>query len=232
MKIKKNKRHIRVKVLYRPTGDLGASDARFLDFSEKNFGCMSVRFWRKNILIRMCSLRKLVKELEVNQKELAKILGLTDRHIRRLRDEYGLFQKKTGKRTYTLESCVPEYIDYKLEEAGKAGNAFNREKQLAEHEEIKKKISILKLRKLKRQLHEAVDVEEFLTDMLISFRSTLLSIPQKVTPMLVGEDDSNVILEILEREVFETLKTLSEYNPMKIDKEEDLFDDADDDEEE
>ena len=59
-----------------------------------------------------------------------------------------------------------------------------------------------------------------------------MSIPQKVTPMLVGEDDSNVILEILEREVFETLKTLSEYNPMKIDKEEDLFDDADDDEEE
>ena len=155
--------------------------------------------------------------MEVNQKQLAKILGLTDRHIRRLRDEYGLFQKKDGKRTYTLESCVPEYIQYKLEEVGKAGNSFNKEKQQAEHEAIKKKISELKLRKLRGQLHEAADVELFLTDMLSAFRNKLLGIPQKLTPLLIGEDDSNVILNLLEKELYGALSELSEYDPLEID---------------
>ena len=170
--------------------------------------------------------------MEANQKQLAKILGLTDRHIRRLRDEYGLFKKQEGKRTYTLESCVPEYLEYKLEEAGKTGSGYNKEKQQAEHEEIKKKISMLKLRKLQGQLHEAADVEIFLTDMLSAFRNRLLSIPQKVTPLLVGEDDNNVIMDILEKEIFGALGELSEYDPQKIDGEQDASELYEEDEEE
>ena len=170
--------------------------------------------------------------MEANQKQLAKILGLTDRHIRRLREEYGLFVKEDGKRTYTLESCVPEYLDYKMEEVGKSGNGYNKEKQQAEHEEIKKKISTLKLRKLQGQLHEAAYVESFLTDMLSAFRNRLLSIPQKVTPLLVGEDDNNVIMDIIEKEIFQALGELSEYDPLKIDGQEDTSELYEDEEEE
>lgn len=155
--------------------------------------------------------------MEVNQKELAKILGMTSRHVRRLREEYGLFAKKDGKRTYTLETCVPEYIEYKLNEAGKAGNAFNKEKQQAEHEKVKKEISIMKLRKLKRQLHEAEDVEIFLEDMLYDFKEQLLSFPHKVSPLIVGEDDVNIIAGLLEKEIYLALSKLSEYDPEKID---------------
>lgn len=171
--------------------------------------------------------------MEVNQKQLAKVLGLTDRHVRRLREEYGLFKKNEGKRTYTLESCVPEYIAYKLEDAGRSGNSYNKERQQAEHEEIKKKISMLKLRKLQGQLHEATDVERFLTDMLYAFRDKLLDIPQKVVPMLIGEDDSTTIVSVLERELYEALDQLSEYDPLKIDEEEGtMFEDDEDEEDE
>ena len=155
--------------------------------------------------------------MEANQKELAKILGLTERHIRRLRQESGLFAKEDGKRTYTLEKCVPEYISYKAESYGKSGSSFNKEKQQAEHEEIKKQISILKLRRLKGELHEATDVETFLTDMLCAFKNKLLGIPQKVAPLILGEDDSNVIIGILEKELYASLEELSEYAPLKID---------------
>lgn len=167
--------------------------------------------------------------MEVNQKQLAKILGLTDRHVRRLREEQGLFSKNEGKRTYTLESCVPEYISYKLEDAGKSGSGYNKERQQAEHEEIKKKISILKLRKLQGQLHEATDVERFLTDMLYAFKDKMLDIPQKVVPMLIGEEDSTVIVGILEKELYEALDQLSEYDPLKIDEEDSaiMFEDED-----
>lgn len=182
------------------------------------------------------------QKMDVNQKELAAILGITDRRVRQLKNEFGLFvrgmtaEKKT--KNYCLEKCVPEYINYKLEAEVQQGTSYNKEKEQAEHEQIKKKISILKLRKLKRELHEADDVEEFLTDMLVNFKSRLLSVPQKVAPLIVSEDDVNVILDILEREIFQALEELSEYDPLKIDKEstsqilEEMDDEEDDDESE
>lgn len=160
--------------------------------------------------------------VDVNQKELAAILGISDRRIRELKREFGLFEGNVGdgKKTkkYCLEKCVPEYINYKLEAEAQGGTARNKEREQAEHERIKKKISILKLRKLKRELHEANDVEEFLTGMLISFKNRILSVPQKVAPLIVGEDDINVILDTIEKEVFQALEELSEYDPLKIDK--------------
>ena len=160
--------------------------------------------------------------MDVNQKELAAILGITDRRVRQLKNEFGLFSKglssEKKQKNYVLENCVPEYINYKLEAEAQQGTGYNKEKEQAEHEQIKKKISILKLRKLKRELHEADDVEEFLTDMLVNFKNRLLSVPQKVAPLIVSEDDVNVILDILEREIFQTLEELSEYDPLKIDK--------------
>ena len=161
--------------------------------------------------------------MDVNQKELAAILGLTDRRIRQLKTEFGLFSGasavSSGKqKRYKLEVCVPEYINYKLETEVQQGTSLVKEKEQAEHEQIKKKISILKLRKLRRELHEADDVEEFLTDMLVNFKNRLLSVPQKVAPLVVGEDDVNVILDLLEREIFQSLDELSEYDPIKIDK--------------
>lgn len=179
--------------------------------------------------------------MDVNQKELAAILGITDRRIRALKSEFGLFEgnvvggKKT--KTYQLEKCVPEYIRYKLEAEVQGGTSYDKEKEQAEHEQIKKKISILRLRRLRRELHEADDVEEFLTNMLVSFKSRLLSIPQKVAPLIVGEDDVNVILEMVEKEVFQALDELSEYDPLKIDKDrpsrmpEGMEDEEDEDEE-
>ncbi len=160
--------------------------------------------------------------MEVNQKELAKIIGVTDRRIRQLRDEYGLFENgrtEGKKKNYVLEICVPEYISYRIEAEAKQGTTVVKEKEQAEHERIKKQISTLKLRKLKHELHEAKDVEEFLTNMLMDFKLRILAIPQKVAPLVISEDDTNKIVDILEKEVFDALEELSEYDPMKIDKE-------------
>lgn len=176
--------------------------------------------------------------MDVNQKELAAILGVSDRRIRQLKQEFGLFENGLSagkaKKNYCLEKCVPEYINYKLETEAPQGTNYNREKEQAEHEQIKKKISMLKLRKLRRELHEAQDVEEFLTDMLVSFKNKLLNLPQKTAPLITGEDDINVVTELLEKEVLSALDELAEYDPYKIDKETvaQLFEDDDEEEEE
>lgn len=172
--------------------------------------------------------------MEVNQKELAKILGITDRRIRQLKDQFGLFEngmtEGSKSKKYILERCVPEYIQYKVDAEVTPGSSIVREKEQAEHEQIKKKISILKLRKLRRELHEAEDVEEFLTDMLMNFKNRVLSIPQKVAPLVLAEDDVNAVINILEKEVFQALDELSEYDPLKIDKESSAMQDIEEDE--
>lgn len=102
--------------------------------------------------------------MEVNQKELSQCLGISTRRIRQLREE-GVFQKKDGKVTgYNLERCVQEYIDYKVNAEMGRSASISKEEVQAQHEEVKKQISLLKLRKMRRELHEAADVEGFLSD--------------------------------------------------------------------
>lgn len=167
--------------------------------------------------------------MNVNQKELATILGITSRRVRQLREE-GFFSFAENGKKYSLEKCVQEYIEYKVKAETNSGTSIDVEREKAEHEQIKKNISKLKLRKLKKELHEASDVELFLSDMLINFRNRLLSIPSKVAVQILGEEDVNRIIEILQKEMYETLDELSEYNPDEINREKNY--DYEDDEDE
>lgn len=152
----------------------------------------------------------------VNQKELSQCLGISTRQIRNLKSE-GLFQTEKNSRGYNLEKCVREYINFKINaEMGRRTNITKEEVQ-AEHEEIKKQISVLKLRKLRRELHEASDVEAFLTDMLIRFRNRLLSLPPKLAMQLSGINDLNDMIKAIKTELENTLEELSQYDPDEID---------------
>ncbi|WP_242838386.1 DNA-packaging protein [Clostridium ihumii] len=142
--------------------------------------------------------------------------------MRQLREE-GFFSFAENGKKYNLEKCVQEYIDYKVKAETNTGTSIDREKEQAEHEQIKKNISKLKLRKLKKELHEASDVELFLNEMLINFRNRLLSIPNKVAVQILGEEDINIIIEILLKEITESLEELSEYDPDKINREKSYY---------
>lgn len=152
----------------------------------------------------------------VNQKELAQCLGITSRRVRGLKEE-GLFQPQQNGRGYQLEICIQEYLDYKINaELGRSAS-ISKEKVQAEHEEVKKQISLLKLRKLRRELHEASDVECYLSDMLIRFKNRLLSLPSKIAMEVSGEKDINQMIGIIRKDLMDALEELSEYNPEEID---------------
>lgn len=160
----------------------------------------------------------------VNQKELSQILGITTRHIRNLKEE-GLFEVEKDSKKYSLKKCVQEYINYKINAEMGKGTFLEKEKIQAKHEEIKMQISILKLRKIKKEVHEAKYVEDFLIDMLTNFKNILLSLPTKLAMQIVGEQDINIIVDILNKSLNEILQELSEYNPQDIGSEaEDLED--------
>ena len=152
----------------------------------------------------------------VNQKELAQCLGITSRRVRALREE-GLFQSEENVRGYRLENCVQEYIEYKVNaELGRSA-LISKEKVQAEHEDVKRQISLLKLRKLRRELHEAADVESYLTNMLLRFKNRLLALPSKMAMEVSGIKDINLIIQIIQKNLYDALEELSEYDPDEID---------------
>lgn len=161
--------------------------------------------------------------MEVSQKELAQCLGISARQVRNLKGE-GLFQLNVGERKYRLEKCVQEYIDFKINAEMGRRTSISKEQIQAEHEEVKKQISLLKLRKLRRELHEAADVEYFLSDMLIRFKNRLMAIPSKLALIIAGETDINKLMVLIQKELLDALEELSEYNADEIDQQVDQQD--------
>lgn len=175
--------------------------------------------------------------MEVNQKELAQCLGISDRQVRNLKSD-GLFSGSGNGKKYVLEKCVKEYINFKINAELGRRTSITKEEVQADHEEVKKQISLLKLRKLRREVHEAVDVENFLSDMLIRFKNRILSLPPKLAMEISGESDINQIIRVIQSGLEDSLEELSEYDPDEIDGvvnfreyyDEDLEDDDDDEE--
>lgn len=150
-------------------------------------------------------------ELYATQKELSVLINLSPKRIREIRQAEGIFIPDNKTRKYNLPVCIREYIQYRIQSEASGGSA-DYEIERAEHERAKKEITRLKLRRLRRESHDAADVEAVIFDMLVRFRSKLLSMPMKLAPMLIGLD-VNEIVKIIKLEVNETLCELSEYNP-------------------
>ena len=154
--------------------------------------------------------------MTVNQKELAQCLGISSRRVRQLRED-GLFKLSQEGRGYNLEKSIQEYIEYKVNAETGRRASISKEEVQAEHEEVKKQISLLKLRKLRRELHEAADVEAYLSDMLLRFKNRLMALPTKLAMQVSGEKDLNVIIQTIKKELTAVLEELSEYDPDEVD---------------
>ena len=153
--------------------------------------------------------------MTVNQKELAECLGVSPRNIRDISRDFGIFEKnESGK--YELSTCVKEYIEYKLDLDSSRAKGLNLEALKARHEEIKIQMSLEKLREYKAETHRSEDVEEFLSNMLVSFKNKLSTWPSKLAMEIMGETDTNVAIKKVEEEIDIALNELSGYDPNKI----------------
>ena len=93
---------------------------------------------------------------------------------------------------------------------------MNLEALKARHEEIKIQMSLEKLREYKAETHRSEDVEEFLSNMLVSFKNKLSTLPSKLAMEIMGETDTNVAIKKVEEEIDIALNELSGYDPNKI----------------
>lgn len=157
-----------------------------------------------------------ISSITVSASVLGKIIGVTDRRIRQLADE-GLLTKVSSGR-YNLQESLHSYI-LQLRVANDAEkNSPDLEDKLdygmekAMHERVKRHITELKYALMKGQVHRSEDVESVMTNMLTNFKTKIISLPSKLTPLLVNRDDKKYILDLLTNEMHEVLNELSEYN--------------------
>lgn len=143
---------------------------------------------------------------------LAKILNLSERHLRRLAEENVI--KKNGQNKYLFLESIHSYIEY-LELKNDADVDLKDEKIREEIKKIKKdtELKALKISELKNQLHPAGVIEEVMTSMLVNIKGKLLSLPNKLAPAVIACDNLGEIQDIILTGISDTLTELSDYSP-------------------
>lgn len=136
----------------------------------------------------------------VTTKRLAEIFGVTDKNIRELVDRNILVKEDEH---FDLIANFKAYIDY--QKANSETAIYKREQ-----------IEFLRLKRMEKakELHNASDIRNTISSMLIAIRQKLLNLPKRESRNLVGLSDRVQIEEILEKSVNEALEELSEYKFM------------------
>lgn len=157
-----------------------------------------------------------VESLTVSAAVLGDTFGVSDRRIRQMAEE-GIITR-VAKGRYNYKESVKNYIlslklavDASASENPDGELDFNEEKAL--HERVKRHIAELKYQTMKGELHKAEDVQKVMVDMLTAFKTRILNIPAKVSPILANRSEIGYIKDVLTKEVLEALNELKDYDP-------------------
>lgn len=140
---------------------------------------------------------------------IASVLDLSERRVRQLRDQKILIEVR--KNYFDLVPVIQAYIAYlrSLSTDGNQASDYNLEK--AKFVRARRENQELDLEVKRGELYPGEEVELVVSDMLIRFKSHLLSIPSKLSPQLSEMSDKNAIQRLLKRGVAEALSELSAF---------------------
>lgn len=146
-------------------------------------------------------------------KQVARFLDLSPRRVRMLVDEGIINERLPGK--FDLLETNRKYINFIRKGSGEDGKEvvnYNTERALLVR--TKRESAEYELRKKKGTLHDSEDIERVMTEMLVNFKSRLMSIPSKLSPVLMKKTDKAEIFEIIKNHVDEALEELSDFNTL------------------
>jgi hypothetical protein len=146
---------------------------------------------------------------------LAEMYGISERQI------YNQINSgvavKVGANKFDCVKSVQNYIGKmrEIEEIRKqTPEEIKIETEVAklEHERLKARKTELLVLEMEGKLHYEEDVKALWNNIVVAAKSKLASIGVKLAPQLRGETDEGIIQEHIDREVYEALKEISEYN--------------------
>lgn len=163
----------------------------------------------------------------IKTKELAKILGVSDRRLQMM-TKSGLLHKadaEAGTRgVYRMPDVIREYRAALADAAqghkvrDEAETDMTKSKLSAEvrYKEAKAKKAEVELKEYVGEFHRSDDVEKLVNELIYSVRNAMMAMPGRLASECVGKT-AKEISEAVRKEVFSTLEQLSqhEYDPEK-----------------
>lgn len=135
-----------------------------------------------------------------NQKDLAKVLRLTDRRVRDL-VKTGVLPGTTAA-GYDLMTAVPAYIDFLRRDAGDLKAERTRVAKL------KADLLALDYDVRRKELVPWSEIEPALFKSSRTCRDQLLNIPSRLAGVCAAATDQDKVFELIDREVRQTLEAL------------------------
>lgn len=149
---------------------------------------------------------------------VARRLDMTERNVRLLRDKGVLTEYKPG--LYDLQAVTVQYINFLRQKNPKAEDKVDYNTERAKLVRAKRESEELELQVRKNELHTTEDIEKALTDMLVNFRTKLMAIPAKLSPIMAKKKDQTEIFKLMKAAIDETLEELADFDKIcKEDKE-------------
>jgi len=136
--------------------------------------------------------------------ELAKLLRLTSRRVNQLVKENVLKKEANGK--FNTCDAIEAFYAFKF----KTDEELNYDIEHTLLEKAKREKAEIELEQLKGSLLYAVDVEQLMANMIITYKSRTLSMPAKCATKVIGQTSLSVITEIIKTEVNELLNELKQ----------------------
>lgn len=144
-------------------------------------------------------------------KAVARFLDLSERRVRQLKDEKVIAEYPGTSGLYELVPTLHAYINYLRKQNPDSEDGIDYNAERAKLVRAKRLNEEYELRLKENKLHEAELVEMLLTNMLLNFKSRLMAIPSKLSPILSKKTDKAEIFKILKDQIDEALNELSDY---------------------
>ena len=170
-----------------------------------------------------------------NTTHLANMFGVSERQIYNQIDS-GV-AVKVGLNKFDCVQSVANYINQMREQEKVRQQQPEKIKSAAEavklkHEQLKSRKTELQVQQMEGKLHYEEDVKTLWNNSVVAVKSRLTSIGVKLAPQLKGEIDEALIQEYIDREIYDALKEISNYDASAYEKDYTLadFDEDDNDE--
>ncbi|MBP3578998.1 MAG: hypothetical protein J6K15_12885 [Lachnospiraceae bacterium] len=142
-------------------------------------------------------------------KAVAKWLDLSERRVRQLRDDKIITEYKPG--LYDLKTANHQYINYLRKNNPESESSIDYNAERAKLVRAKRESQELELQLRRKEVHTTEDVEQVMTDTLVRFKTRLMAIPAKLSPILSKKKDQTEIFKMLKTAIDEVLEELSDF---------------------
>lgn len=140
---------------------------------------------------------------------IARALDMTEKNVRDLREKGVLTEKRPG--LYDLTEATHGYINF-LRQSDNAETRPDYKTERARLVKAKREAEELELKLKRGELHRSEDIEAVMTDMLLRFKSRMMALPAKLSPILAKKSDPAEVFKLIKKGVDEALEELADFD--------------------